>query len=216
MDESNSKGWTPLFYLYGAIGIPQTAPSHRTHQTSIEYLRFLSSNSFQEVNAQDSLGWTCMHRAAIHGTGEDIVDLLSIDSSPFVKTKLLQWSPIWMAVYNSNFSTFQALAKVQSEYFMETDIQAWTLLHIAAGTGNKQIIDRLLKDGADVHATTDSRASVVPEALKGRSVTPLEVALATGTDVSVAFLEVLECHDSEVVVIDSEDGKDIFFLANDI
>lgn len=81
-----------------------------------------------------------MHRAAIHGTGDDILDLLNIRASPFIKTKLLQWVPIFMAVYNNNFSTFEALAKEQPECSKKTDIQGWTLLHIAAGKGNRNIM----------------------------------------------------------------------------
>ncbi|PVH76188.1 ankyrin [Cadophora sp. DSE1049] len=206
IDSTNANGWTPLFYLFGSIGTPQreVGSSLRimiNRPPIAEYMQFLSSTSLQDINAQDSSGWTSLHRAAIHGQGSDILEFIRVHASLSPRTKLLQWSPIFMAVHSSNVSTFQVLADHQPGYFNETDIQGWTLLHVAAKRGYQEILARLLKDGADVHALSDARATKVPDKLRGRSVTPLDVARASGSRAFKTFLEVLMEWDDEVRVI---------------
>ncbi|KAH7346834.1 ankyrin repeat-containing domain protein [Rhexocercosporidium sp. MPI-PUGE-AT-0058] len=214
IESLNSKGWTPLFYLFGSIGTAQKEKGstiQMNEPTVIEYMQFISSASCREVNAQDSLGWTSMHRAAVHGQGSDILDLLSTGESPSMKTKVLQWSPIFMAVYNSNVSTFEVLADHQPGYWNEKDIQGWNLLHVAAGKGCTEILGRLLRDGVNIHARSDGRAQVVPEALRGRETTPLEVARAAGDEIFRTFLDTLTEFNSHVRIIEDGDEIDVFF-----
>lgn len=217
IDSPNAKGWTPLFYLFGSIGNPELAPATSSdlpfvHESPVvEYLQFLCSASLQDIDAQDSRGWASLHRAAIHGQGSDILEFIREHASLSLRTKLLQWSPIFMAVHSSNMSTFNVLADHQPGYINEKDIQSWTLLHVAVKRGCKKILERLLRDGADVHALTDVRATIVPERLRGRQVTPLDVAKVSDGDALAIFLEVLCEWNKDVNVIWEGDDCDVFY-----
>jgi len=143
-----------------------------------------------------------MHFAAITGQAPHILELLRRNASLSSKTKSLQRSPIFEAVLTDNFTTFEVLADHQPNYFKEKDIQGWTLLHVAASRGCKEIIARLLGDGADIHALTDARTTMdVPKRLLGRSIAPLDVARVWGSKRFKAFLEVLKEWDEELRVI---------------
>ncbi|KAH7397609.1 ankyrin repeat-containing domain protein [Cadophora sp. MPI-SDFR-AT-0126] len=218
LDSPNLIGWTPLFYVFGSIGSPEiqfpfSSADSRSAKVppAAEYLQFLSSASLLDVNAHDRSGWTSLHRAAIHGQGSDILEFVRVHASLSPRTKFLQWTPIFVAVNSCNFSTFTVLADHQPGYCNETDIQGWTLLHVAAEHGCKEILTRLLRDGADVHALSDARATRVPDKLRGKQATPLDVARAIGGKTFVMFLVALCMWDEEVRVVWEGDECDVFF-----
>lgn len=207
IEETNVKGWVATFYLFGGPGASET----RLATSCTEYLQLLRANSFERINYEDDMGWTAMHRAAIHGTGADVLALLVAGASPFVKTQRLRWTPMFMAVYYGNTDTFRVLTKYQPEYHLETDPRGWTLLHVAAGTGNKDILGVLMEAGADIHARTDARALMVSETLKGLALTAQDVALDAGPDMHTAFIDILKLYHPNFEIVKDEESQDLFW-----
>jgi ankyrin repeat protein len=216
IDDVSLKGWSPHFYLFGGLETSQRpAEAHSAIGPCTQYLEALNCASYQEYNMQDDLGWTGMHRAAIYGTAADIEALIKYGASSLPRTKRLQWSPIFMAVYYSNISTFRALSTHRQGYVLERDIRGWTLLHVAAASGCGEIIEQLLQDGADVHARGDARAQCVPDGLRGYPVTPLDVALDAGVNAQSAFVQAVAAHDRQVKILEDGNEKDLFWVAEE-
>lgn len=203
VDSTDLDGWTPLLYLFFLYS--------KDNRQIVESIEFLASASSFDVNAQGFDGKTSLHYAAAQGEPPDILDLLRRNASLSSKTESLQRSPIFEAVSHRNFATFEVLADHQPDYFKENDIQGWTLLHLAASSFRahalnqedfRNIVARLLRDGADVHALTDARATInMPKMSLGRSLTPLDVARASGSKHFKLILEVLKEWDEDVRVI---------------
>ena len=206
------KGWTPLFYLYGGLEAFNNGSS-KSPNPSTEYLQALVGASFQDFDARDRHGWTGMHRAALHGTAEDIRDLFNLHTSPLMKTKRLQWPAIFMSIYYSNLATFRELAKFHPNYIHERDLRGWTALHVAAGAGNKEIISTILRDGADVHACTESTTYLVAESLRCREITPADVAWEAGMAKYLVFVTAIAENDAQVEIVEVDGVKEMFWQA---
>lgn len=207
------RGWTPVFYLYGGIESAQGGP--REDYSPKEYLQLLAAASFEDYDEQDVLGWTSMHRAAIHGTAADVRALLSVNASPSLKTKRLQWTPIFMSIYYGNVGTFKELANSYPEYVQERDLRGWSALHVAAGAGDSEIISLLLKAGADVHAMTEPTTYLVPMTLSDRGVTPAEVAWDAGPEAYMTFVAAVVAFDSGVQIVEEEGVDEMFWNAEE-
>jgi ankyrin repeat protein len=207
----SSKGWTPVFYLFGGLG--SSKGSSKALDPPTEYLQLFAGSSFKDFDAQDRAGWTSMHRAAIHGTGEDIRALSSFHASPFLKTKRLQWPAIFMAIYYSNLSTFKELAKIHPNYIQERDLRGWTALHVAAGAGNEEVISMILRDGGDVHARAEATTYMVPEPLRYRDITPADVAKDAGRESYLTYIRAVTAHDAQVEVVEDDGVKEMFWQA---
>ena len=216
VDCADTEGWTPLFYLFVTPKNTQTVPyssdlAIRESSSFLEYLQFLSSSSDLDIETADDSGLTVLHHAAGHGWGTDIFDLLRFHASDSVRGGPMEWLPIFEAVYNSNVSTFHVLADHRPDYFKETDLHGWSLLHIAAAFGCREIIARLLRDGADIHALSEPSATMVLEPLIGSRVSPLDVAKAVGRATLEVLLGVLCAYDEEVRAVWDGNECDVFF-----
>ncbi|KAG4440094.1 hypothetical protein IFR05_004437 [Cadophora sp. M221] len=172
----NATGWTPAFHIFGTM--PNT-----TLQSSHESLEILSSASFTDFNTQDFEGWTCVHRAAAYGRAEDIRLLLKLNASTTVQTVKVCWTPIFCAVNFGNILTFNELRRIHTDFLTLKDIRRWTLLHVAVNAKRVDMIDHLVALGADPHAGSLTTQFLVPGSLKGRSVTPGDIAILRGDKV---------------------------------
>ncbi|KAF8860338.1 ankyrin [Acephala macrosclerotiorum] len=202
----SARGWTPAFSLFGAESRHQ-APCE-------EFLELLSGAGFDDFNARDGEGWTILHRTAAYGTADQVKSLLARKASLTIRTKNLGWTPIFCAVHFNNLSTFMELITHQSNFLMAMDIRNWTLLHVAVNARRLDIMRLLIAYGADPHASTFPRRFFVPKDLRGRSLTPTEIAMARGTLVFQAYCDSLVENGYDLCVKEAEDDTyDLFWPA---
>jgi ankyrin repeat protein len=207
----DAKGWTPTFSLFGykvSLGCPTTC---------IEYLETLSAASFSEFDAQDGEGWSCMHRAAAFGCADDIVALVKLNAPLTLRTIKTSWAPIFCAVQFGNISTFNELRKHHPDLLILRDVRKWTLLHVAVNAERLEIIKLLISLGADPHSQTLSTEFLVPDDIKGLSVTPGDIARLRDPLVFSTYIDSLRenGHDLEVVTDEIYNAEDIFWPALD-
>ncbi|PVH72684.1 ankyrin [Cadophora sp. DSE1049] len=203
----NTKGWTPAFSLFGSF------PPDAQNKSCNEYLDILSASSFADFDLQDGKGWTCMHRAAAFGNAADIKQLLRLNVSAMLKTFKLSWLSIFCAVQFGNMSTFKDLVKVHLNVLALTDVRKWSLLHVAVNAQKIDIMCELVSMGADPHSRSMATKFLVPDGLKGHSVTPGDIAILRGPEVLSAYVRALKgCGHELEVTDDVEDNEsDIFW-----
>ncbi|KUJ13905.1 ankyrin [Mollisia scopiformis] len=203
-----ARGWTPIFHVWQPRSVPCQAH---------ESIEFLSGASFGGYNAQDSVGWTAMHRAAAFGSAEDVKCLLESGASLAFRTTVFAWSPIFCAVQYGNLSIFNQLIQYHPDYSTLVDGRNWTLLHTAVNAKQLEMIRLLLSFGADPHARSMATDLWVPKDLVGVSVTPGDIAQLRGSDVLTTYLDSLNDMGQEVQIISDEHGglSDIFWLASE-
>ncbi|KAL5317849.1 hypothetical protein ACEPPN_014949 [Leptodophora sp. 'Broadleaf-Isolate-01'] len=207
----NATGWTPAFHIFGTMPNP-------TPQSSHESLEILSSASFTDFNTQDVEGCTCMHRAAAYGHAEDIRLLLKLNASTTVQTVKVCWTPIFCAVHFGNISTFDELRRIHTDFLDLRDVRRWTLLHVAVNAKWLDMIAYLIALGADPHAGSLATQFLVPGGLKGRSVTPGDIAILRGDKVLARYVEALvSCGHDVLVSRDSPQSEpEIFWPAVEV
>lgn len=180
-----ARGFTAASYLYG---------NSRPNVQQTEFIEILASHSFSHFNAEDRDGWTVLHRAAAWGTSADIKALLRMKVSTNHCTRRLNWSPLFCAVGYKNFDTLQALWENDSSPDVQEgrDIRGWNLLHVAAGYGNLEAVPYLLERGVSLDATSTATSRFVPPSLRGKCVTPSEVARNCGEETYLNWTEMLQ------------------------
>ena len=147
----------------------------------------ISYSQSDVINAQTSKGWTPLHRAAAHGTGQDVESLIKRGANLTLKTSQEDWMPIFAAVNFNNIDTFEKLVRYSPpSCFQDTDVRGWTMLHIAAAKGNSELVTRLVSLGADPHVRSHSNNELsnelIPENMRGMRLTPAGVAKFSGED----------------------------------
>ncbi|KAL2068639.1 hypothetical protein VTL71DRAFT_14976 [Oculimacula yallundae] len=204
----NATGWTPAFHIFGA------APN-ATFNTSHESLEILSAASFSDFDTQDQEGWTCMHRAAAYGCAEDIRLLLKLNVTTNIQTIKVCWTPIFCAVHFGNISTFDELRRIETNFLALRDVRRWTLLHVAVNAKRLDMIEHLVRLGADPHARTLATKFLVPGGLKDIAATPANVAVLRGDKVFARYVEALinHGHDIQATWDNLESEQDIFWQA---
>jgi ankyrin repeat protein len=207
----NAKGWTPTFSLFGYT----VSPEYST--TCKEYLEILSAASFTEFDAQDGEGWSCMHRAAAFGHADDVIALMKLRAPLALRTIKVSWPPIFCAVQFGNISTFNELRKHHPDLLVMRDVRKWTLLHVAVNAKRLEIIQLLISLGADPHAQSLATEFIVPEDIRGLSVTPGDIARLRGSLVLFTYISALKAngHDLEVVADEMNNVGEIFWPASD-
>jgi ankyrin repeat protein len=127
------------------------------------------------------------------------------------------WPPIFCAVQFGNVSTFNELRKHHSDLLTMRDVREWTLLHVAVNAKQLEIIQLLISLGADPHARSLTTEFLVPDDIKGLSVTPGDIARLRGPLVLSTYTNALRAngHDLEVVVDEMDNSDDIFWPALD-
>jgi ankyrin repeat protein len=130
-----------------------------------------------------------------------------------LQTIKMSWMPIFCAVQFGNISTFKELSKHSPNYLTLQDIRHWTLLHLAVNAKRLELIALLIELGADPHARSLAIKCLVPDDLKGYSVTPGDIACLRGTEVLSIFVDALRRngHELEVVRDPIENATEIFW-----
>jgi hypothetical protein len=158
-----------------------------------------------------------MHRAAAYGHADDIVALAKLHALLSLRTIKASWLPIFCAVQFGNISTFNELRKHYPDFLIMRDVRKWTLLHVAVNAKRLEIIQLLISLGADPHAQSLSTEFLVPEDIKGLSVTPGDIAQLRGPPVLSTYIDALRAngHDLEVVADEMDNAEEIFWPASD-
>lgn len=177
----------------------------------------LSAASFTEYDAQDGEGWSCMHRAAAFGLSGDIVALVNLHAPLDLRTIKMSWMPIFCAVQSGNMSTFNELRKHHPNFLILRDVRKWTLLHVAVNAKRLEVIQLLISLDADLYVQSLSTEFLVPDDIKGLSVTPGDIAQLRGPLVLSTYTNALRAngHDLEVVADEMDNSDDIFWPALD-
>lgn len=166
----------------------------RPRQQQTEFIAILASHSFSQFNTQDAYGWTVLHRAAAWGTAVDVEILLRMGTMLGLRTRNLSWTPLMCSVANDNPETLKELCGSETGHLMaeERDLRGWSLLHIAVAYGGFKTIPYLLEIGVDLQAASDATMCHVPQLVKGKSVTPGQLARTFGEAAYRKWSESLE------------------------
>ncbi|RXW15995.1 hypothetical protein EST38_g9860 [Candolleomyces aberdarensis] len=142
------------------MGTPLHMAMQRGDMKTVELIFALDPD--YDINAGDWYGWTLLHYAVYHGH-EYAVDLL-LDRGANVNARASKWAPGWRLEDPSNLSQGRDWAGLP--------------LHLAAMFSRKEIVEKLLKAGADVNAKlADTGDSEYRAPSQG---TPLHLLLTTG------------------------------------
>ena len=169
--------------------------------------------SFTDFDTQDTEGWTCMHRAAAYGCAEDIKLLVKLGASTTIQTKKVCWAPLFCAVQFGNISTFEELRRMDPDFLSLRDVRRWTLLHVAVNAKQLDMISHLISLGADPHSKTLATEFCVSGDLRGRSVTPGDIAIARGEKVLATYVGALVNCGHDVQICQDIRETDIFWPA---
>lgn len=215
----SSRGWTATFNLFNSTNIINRSVTSENHPVT-EFLELLTANSFSEFDAQDLSGWSCIHRSAGYGDGNDIIHFSNIKAPLMNMTRDLLWTPIFCAVHLDNEATFKELRNIQKDYLIVTDVRDWALLHVAVYAGSFKVMRELLRLGADPLLETKPALESVPKELGGLSLTPGDIARYRGKETLKAYAECVQEYHPEIdfridVEIGDEGQGDIFWPAKD-
>lgn len=183
-DHTDARGWTTAFYLWSVRDVQMP--------TQTCFLKLLNMDGQCNLGAFGCHKWTALHRAAAFGTAEDVEVLIRYGAEPCICTEGLEWSPPYYSTFHSNELTLREL--MSSSHGLDinsSDVRGWTLLHVAAARGAANILASLLELGADPYRLTKSTSFHVPEALEGKTLTPLDVAKGFGQKQHDVYVKVL-------------------------
>jgi ankyrin repeat protein len=105
-----------------------------------------------------------------------------MNASAESRTYKLAWPPLFCAVCYKNIGTLQELWDDGDELEVkeQQDVRGWNLLHVAAGYGKFEAVPYLLEQCVSLEAISKPASRLVPPSVRGRSVTPAEVARSCG------------------------------------
>ncbi|KAI9723916.1 MAG: hypothetical protein M1828_004035 [Chrysothrix sp. TS-e1954] len=136
------------------------------------------------VHAKDTFDKTALHYAVASGDGEVVNELLVAGADPQPRTsKSSSLSPLDLAVI---FNKPLLLAKMMSAS-PEVDISA--VLHKAATVGKQTIVERLVREGANVHALDIQRNTALHAAVKRNHVGIVKILVFAGVDLEIHNLQ---------------------------
>jgi ankyrin repeat protein len=174
LEYRNRRSWSSVSYLW--------EPGRPSHRSTCEILDICAENGFYDWNNTDVMGWSAAHRAAAYGSSDDIRSLAYKGANIHSYTTDQFWGPVTCAVWNSNESTFDALAELLSneEIVNARDSRGWTLLHFAAQTGSEQLMRKLRVLGVATDALTIPTTLWVTQGLEGKRLTAEVIASEYG------------------------------------
>ena len=203
-DHMNMLGWNTTFFCWPTL--------QHGEECKLDFLRLLAEDSYQDLDVADTEGWTVLHRVAAFGMPSEVLELIKLGANPDQVALPLRWNAVHHSVFYGNHGTFEVLIPYYGEDLVSmTDERGWTLLHIAASAGHDEIVQHLLRLGADPVARTRPFMSHMPEVLFKRACTPQEVAAAQSPEREKQYLEAvhhLSLLGEYVVVPIDHDSKD--------
>lgn len=121
----------------------------------------------QDVNAQDSRGFTPLHLAAYAGRWQNVRRLLDPKYRAVITAKTNDgWMPLHEACAKGTLKTVEILLN-HGAPIMARDKWQWTPLHRAAQAGHLEIARYLIEQGADIEAKTPYDWTPLHEAIYG-------------------------------------------------
>ena len=182
---TDARGWTAAFYLWSGRNVQM--PS----QTC--FLKFLNTDGQCDLGASGCHKWTALHRAAALGTTEDVEVLIQYGAEPGICIEKIEWSPLYYSILYTNEQTLRGLINSSPHLDINSsDARGWTPLHVAAAIGVTNILASLLEFGADPYRLTKPTLYNVPEALKEKILTPLDIAKEFGQEQYDVCLKALQ------------------------
>lgn len=176
----------------------------------LDFLNLLNEYSYQDLDIEDTEGWTALHRVAAYATPSEVVRLIQLGADPEKAALPLKWNAIHHAVFYGNYATFVALLPYYADKSAVSviDGRGWTLLHIAASAGHENIVRHLLHLGADPMALTYRFPTHMPESITNRACTVREVAAAQSVDREWQYLETLRSVQGIAGFVEDADVED--------
>jgi ankyrin repeat protein len=173
---------------------------------NIEFLEILIAENFKDINVQSNDGFSALHHAARHGQASDIRSLLRYDASLELRNRSWGWTPAFAAAFYDNADTLKELIWVQPEVVNDVDYRGWTLLHVASSNGSLESMSVLVDAGANAQVYSLPGQSLVPDDLRGRELSPVDVARHHGEKTLEALLGMLSEKEKTLCSV-SEDGE---------
>ena len=179
----NGLGLSSACYLFLSPEIPRTEV--------LPLLELLVTYGFDLWNSQDKLGWTLLHKAAVHGEYVHVKTLVECyGASLDVLVEEWKWRAIHCSAKSGNESTFKYFWEVESpaqrSYFSEG--RGWNLLHLAARGGSRQILFTILYSSlimGDFARLQERKTDIcydkdIHDLLKGKEALAIDIAIAYG------------------------------------
>ncbi|KAF7188156.1 Ankyrin repeat domain-containing protein 55 [Pseudocercospora fuligena] len=168
-----------------------------------------SENGLDELNILDACGVTCLHHIAAYGSAEEAELLVRLGADPLILSDPLGWNALQQAIYDDNFETYMMLKKYCGPSIMRfVDGRGWTLLHLAAATGTRELIQDVLREGADIHALTVAATEFVEPSLFRKNCSPADIA--ANAELSAEFSEAVESYySSQNLVVSWGDNQEL-------
>ena len=201
IDYTSARGWNAIHHIW------ETKIGGRNSQ---EFYQICSSAGFSSYDAQDEMGWTCLHRAAAFGTPKDIESILRLGASPTLYTHPHGWSPIHVAAVMNNVDTLKALSTGLSPQTLHApDAHGWTPLHLAVDREAESTMRFLLLNYADPHAYTYLTAKRFPVGREHEIFCPGDLARENGSLFLQQYADALQ--ESGWKVTTGPDGDDVYW-----
>lgn len=131
-------------------------------------------------------GWTFLHSAVEKGRIESVKAALDAGISPNCETEDKAWTPLWVAACFGNREIIEILLNAGAKVNATTN-DGLTAVHEAAKIGATDVIDLLIRHGADldIPATEYAETPLISAAAKGYTAT-VKALLTAGAKVRVA------------------------------
>jgi ankyrin repeat protein len=134
-----SKGLTPL-HLAMRISY---------EQQSSEFIEFLIVNG-AKINIQDDYGWTPLHEAIVRGNQLGVETLVSKGADIGVRN-FKGDNALHIAIQCTSYDIIELLVQTNKIQIDTKNNDGWSPLHFAAWTGRGDVVEMLLKNGAEVN-----------------------------------------------------------------
>ncbi|MHC4132803.1 MAG: ankyrin repeat domain-containing protein [Planctomycetota bacterium] len=118
-------------------------------QKSRKFIEFLIENG-ADINIQDDYGWTPLHEAIVRGNQLGVETLISKGAD----TKAQNFkgdNALHIAIQCASRDIIELLLQTQEVQIDAKNNEGWSPLHFAAWTGRGDVVEILIKNGAEVN-----------------------------------------------------------------
>lgn len=182
-------GWSPIFYLWrdDTEVQPSCLKLLQILQTHDNFM-FLHSH----LGLVDVEGWSLVNRVASFGQPDELDLLISSGADLDSKVGGLAWDAVFNATYDGRLDNLKVLHRHTPDFDWNCrDTRGWTLLHVATAEGHSEVMEWLLRGGADPSLRSWPADMDVAHELQGLQCTPAQVAKAESLSREQRFLEVV-------------------------